>query len=552
MIKTIYLNIEDDVQTIVQKVARMDATSVVLVFPKRSYVFADPINLKLLKKQTDMLGKEISLLTMDEVGQIYAREAGFAIKTISNAPRQGLSDIRSGSGRPAPSPVPVFVEPPVQSTLETQTTELKPRTRIVRRKKSSTIPQPFLLVKETKYPETAEHGKSHRAVSLEKPRRRTFWKVTFGFLLPVILVLALVALFVLPQGKVIVYPKTDSVVRDIEVTAGTEIGEVDTSKMLLPAIKVIKTLSLQDTFQSTGKKEVGTKAEGKIRIINLTGKPINLRASTTVLTLGNKNYQFLEDQNNIKAIPPTQLQTGKYQPTVVDVVAAAGGEDYNVPAGTRLEITNQVFGSQPQVLYAKTETALLGGTSRFLSVVGEDDFKNAQSVLVGKMISQIRNDLASQNLQLPDKAYTAEVVDFLPDKAAGTESPSFTVSLKATIKGLAVNQDQLESLVEGRIIKSLPENEKLINSLSGSLDIKTKNLNFDTGLAVLNIHVEARSSAQVKLDGLEQELLGKSKQEVSDVLLARSDIEKIDIILSPYWQRSMPKFATKIKLELAN
>ncbi len=552
MVKTIYLNIEDDIQTVTQKIARTDSTEVVLVFPKRSFLFSDAINLRLLKKQTDYLGKSVFILTMDEVGQVYAKEAGFALKTIAQAgTRRGLSDI---GARTNP-----YKEVYEKKEEETKVPEIRmpirqrTETVAIRRQSKIAPAQPHVMIKETKYSGASSVAKNSKAnhINNSEFKKKSPWKITLGFFLPILLIGALIGIFVLPEGKVVVYPKTDTVVRDLEITSGSGVAEIDSSKMVIPATKIIKTLSLQDNFQSAGKKEVGTKSTGKILIYNLTGKPINLRAGTTVLKLGNKSYQFTEDQNNIKAISPSSIQSGNSSKSDVDVTAVSGGEDFNIPAGTRLEITNQVFGSQPQVLYAKTQTAILGGTSRYLSVITDEDFKNAQTQLVQKMVDQLRLDFQSEGKQLVDGAYTAEIVEFQSDKISGTESPSFQATVKATIKGLLVSKNQIASIVEERIIKSLPETQKLINSLDGSLTVKAKDLNFDTGLMVLSVHVEAKSSTQIDLSGVQKDLLGKSKQQVSDILLSRPDIEKIEVTLSPYWQKTMPKFATKVKVEIA-
>src|SRR6185503_14608799 len=113
MLKTIYLNLEDDIAKIAAKIKREKADEVVLVFPKKSFLFSDSINVRLLKKQLEPLGKKVSILTMDEMGQMYAKEAGFDLKFLPKSPRPGqFSDIRHSprsmaDARPqAPAPVP--------------------------------------------------------------------------------------------------------------------------------------------------------------------------------------------------------------------------------------------------------------------------------------------------------------------------------------------------------------------------------------------------------------------------------------------------------------
>src|SRR5438477_11512540 len=68
MTPTIYINLEDDVSAVAARLKRERSPQVVLVCPKRCFLFSDPINLKLLKTQVDLLGKEVYILTMDEKG----------------------------------------------------------------------------------------------------------------------------------------------------------------------------------------------------------------------------------------------------------------------------------------------------------------------------------------------------------------------------------------------------------------------------------------------------------------------------------------------------
>src|SRR6266700_2548715 len=94
-IPSIYINLEDDVSKIVTRLKHQFAKQVVLVCPKRSFLFSDSVNLKLLKKQTDLLGKEVFILTMDEKGQMYAKDAGFQLKFLPKAGgTRALSDIK--------------------------------------------------------------------------------------------------------------------------------------------------------------------------------------------------------------------------------------------------------------------------------------------------------------------------------------------------------------------------------------------------------------------------------------------------------------------------
>src|SRR3989344_4695865 len=94
-IPSVYINLDDDVSKITARLKHLFAKQVVLVCPKRCFLFSDSINLRLLKKQAEVLDKELFILTMDEKGQLYAKEAGFKLKFLPKArPSKAFSDVK--------------------------------------------------------------------------------------------------------------------------------------------------------------------------------------------------------------------------------------------------------------------------------------------------------------------------------------------------------------------------------------------------------------------------------------------------------------------------
>lgn len=537
MIKTVYLNLEDDVAKIAAKVKREKAADIVLVIPKKSYIFSDSINMRLLKKQVDLLGKQVSILTMDETGQMYAKEAGFPLKFL---PKSGttsrFSDIRRSS--PAPAPVPASSAPPAPNIAQDQ--RRTERRQTLRRTIDKVVPESMAAATSKLMP-----PRLHKPV---KPRADRSWrKALIGFVALALVIIVVLVLVVLPAADITVYAKSQTLARDIDLTLDTKVTTADASRLSLPATAVNQTSDASNTFQTVGKKEVGTQSQGRVAIYNLTGSPLNLRATTTVLSAGAKNYTFNADQNGINALPgPTQDQNA----TVADITAQGGGESYNLPAGTRLEITNQSFGSQPQRLYAKTVTQVVGGTSRFISQMTAEDTTKAQSELNKSVLDQIRADLKTRGLVLIDDAYTATASEFATDKPEGTETPTFNAKTKVQIQGLAYNQDDLIRILRERMSLSLSGNQELQDISLDAITIRVKNLDLAGGLLTLSVHYESKALPQIDAAGTRQQIVGKSKEEASEILLSNTDIERVDIGLSPAWQTSLPRLSGKIKLEV--
>lgn len=562
MLKTIYLNLDDDINKIVAQLSKTAADEVVLVFPKRSQLFSDSINLRLLKKQIDMLGKKASILTMDELGQAYAKEAGFGLKFL---PRKNIgrsfSDIKPPQGRvkakgrtvkrvarPKPEAVTIteIEEAPSLPTKLSPAKDysvLEPEAAL-----ESQIDQdlPGLEVHENVFNLPRVSSKQETKARKPKTRKRA-WLVVF---VAAALVIALVlVLFVLPSAAITVHAKRQVVSRDVELSAATTITEPDSQKLALPATLVQKSFDIRQNFTTVGKREVGAKSVGSVYIYNLTGKPLNLKASTTTLNVGNKSYVLTVDQQGIKTASGANADDATLP--FADIVATGGGEEFNLPAGTRMEITNQVFGAQPQVLYAKTKTQITGGTSRFISVIGDEDVTKAQEGLKAKAVTDIQNELKSQNLTLFDGAFSPiELTNFSTDKAVGTESPNFVASGSLKFAGLAVNSNQLSELIRDRITSTFQAGKRLQDQSKDTMTVKVRSADPNTGVLGLSVHYESAAQFDFDIADIKPKLTGKTKEEASELLLSRAEIERVDITLSPAWQNTVPRFTGKIRVDI--
>lgn len=559
MIKTLYLNLEDDITKITARLKKEVSSELVLVFPKKSFLFADSINLRLLKKQADILGKKLSILTMDEMGQMYAKEAGFDLKFLpKRIVNKNFSDIRPGiefsHSASQAQPLAVSVEPVVEKKLLRKIS----RPVAVRMDGSGKAPLRRVAVPNISVhqgnKENAQQDDLVQALFDEAPafeqeltqkKVRGYRKFAIGIISVVLIIVLLVVFVILPRAQILVYAKSQPITRDIDVLLNSATTNSDVRSPFLQAERVQETMTAEESFATTGKKEVGTKAHGTVKIFNLTSNPLNLKAATTTLTLGNKNYTFILDQAGIK--PSSNKEEGSVS---AEIIASNGGEDYNLPAGTRIEITNQVFGSNPQFLYAKTETPIVGGTSRFISIISEEDLVKAKTALENKIIEELRTKLKDSNLIIPDKGYTITFNSFVPDKLAGTESPNFTATAKVDIKGLAFDSSQLSQLMRDRIVTNLSGNRTLQDPSLDNIKYEVKVMDIVAGTATLSVHYESQAIAELDLEGLMPQLLGKTKQEAGEILLSADDVDRVEVLLKPSWQSTLPRFSQRVNIEI--
>lgn len=89
MEEVIYLEDDDDIGTVRQRLEQTQARRVLLVVPKGCKALAKAIDLRLLQRYADALAMEVALITRNRVTRELAREVGFAV--FSRIPRGYVS-----------------------------------------------------------------------------------------------------------------------------------------------------------------------------------------------------------------------------------------------------------------------------------------------------------------------------------------------------------------------------------------------------------------------------------------------------------------------------
>src|SRR5665647_1308424 len=88
MHQTFYIDIDEEITSIVDRLRKAIAKEVIIVVPKRALLVQSIVNLKLLKKESDKLGKEISIVTQDKLGKMLIEKVGINVE-------EKLDDIES-------------------------------------------------------------------------------------------------------------------------------------------------------------------------------------------------------------------------------------------------------------------------------------------------------------------------------------------------------------------------------------------------------------------------------------------------------------------------
>jgi len=541
---TIYLQFDEEIISALQKIRRTGDPEIIMVVPTGAKLFRNLTGLKLLKREAEKYEKTFFLATADERGRLLATRAGISLATQPLTSPASASAVAAVVKKPALTRMGDIVMRPLKSTsagkvkIEAPLKAAAPTNELV----DLIGPQSGSSV-DIKVPEP---------VRIPMPPLRYT-------LLPaavVVLILALLAVFVLPGAEIIVKPRTEPVTRDLEVQVDSKVGVPDVSNLTIPGKIITDQVSESKTYAATGVKNTGEKASGFVTLYNFSKTTLILRKGTTRLEAKGKVYYFLQDVGNIRPTGRIGADLEVDQSSLVDpvpIVAADSGEDSNLPAGTRFEIYNEVFGHQPQALYALNGNPVAGGTNKQIKTVSAADIeaarKDLKDLLVAKFRESVKQKLTPDS-KLSDNAFATSVVEEKITPPVNSEAENFSLSQTANITALAYDESDVRDLIVERIVRLLPENKYLLPAQEQRLSAQFVSLDLAGGIGTLRAHFESEVRYQINADFLSRSLPGKSSTQVKEILLARPEIQDVQVKLSPFWVNTVPRFGNKINFKI--
>lgn len=552
--ETIYIDAEDEITAIIEKVRSSNAKVVALVLPKRSATMQSVVNLKLLQKITKDAKKNVVLVTSDP-------------KLLPIAGAVGMFVARTPQSKPEIPAPPQTVDPAQEPAEETEsvaaaaagaTTGATAASRTA--KKRNQAPTVSSSARGDDMPEAEDtidldNDKATKAEMLSDPSEAKskkdkkkkvkvpnfdrFRVLLFAGIAALILLLVggYFALFVLPKAKITIKTDTTVVNTDLTLTASTDAKTVDTEKMIVPATtkEVKKTESEKVT--ATGQRNDGTKATGTMTVFNCTDASVTIPAGT-VFT--NSGVSFTA--NAPATVPASDFFSNgnckKNESVDVAVTAVSPGDNANLSSG-RDYVSN--IGSS---LTGKG-SAMSGGTTKMTQVLSEQDVDGAKQKAIDRMTASATEELKKQFSDVGVIALTDTQTATTPSV---TTSPNVnepatqaTLTVAITFSELGVKSDDLKQIVEANAKKQIDTSKQVIqdNGLSKAVIRTTENKTANGVTFQLQTLVVA--GPQLDADGIKKEIAGKKKGETQSLIQARPGIKDVDVSYSPFWVHSTPK-----------
>lgn len=546
---TVYIDVDDEITSIIEKVKAAPDKIVALVLPKRATVLQSIVNMKLLKKSATNAKKSLVLITSEAGLLPLAGVVGLHVaKSLQSKPvippppeRPDSTDSEINEGVPD-------AEPELDKT--------KPVGELAGLSAAEDTPEDDTETIELDNDQSVETpaGKT----SKKKPRFKVpnFEKFRLSFFLAILAVILLVvgwvfAAVIMPKAIITIATDTTTVTALVPFTANVDTKDLDLEKAQLPA--VLKETKKTDTEKTTatGKKDNGTKAAGTITVRNCDYSDGFTIAAGSSFTSGGKTFVSNESVTIPKFTGNSSSCTtagGSSGKGTVAVTAQGGGESYNVASAQY-----SVPGIPSSAKVDAVGSAMAGGTTSIVTVVSQDDIDKATALMKGRLDQEAFKEL-DQLLQTEEligltetRVIAAPVIKSTP--ALNQEaSGEVTVTSETTYNVLGVKKDYLSQLVK--------------KDASAKIDTAKQSIS-DDGLATAVIRLVTRTSptaAQMTVQSvvtagpelnaatIKEQIRGKKRGDAEKIIGNLPGVKDVTVQYKPFWVLSTPKAAKKITI----
>jgi len=541
MDEIIYLEPDEEITSVIDKLRQSNGRRISLVVPRGATILQSVINLKLLAKEAAHLQKEIGIVTADKIGRNLAAQVGLMVYESLKNPRPIYEplqpEITSSEVLEIDMREEAEAEEPPRgvSVHHFQTGEPVPRSiqRAMEPEAKTYIPPARMK---------SEPAKIKRPINWLKLRK------VFSVVL-VILVLGSLA------GSYFVFPKVEA---KVKVTAenfqkSQEVKISDSSNvdpLIFTGSFIESSNSKEDKFSATGKKNLGGKAAGTITVYNNLDSASHSFAAGAKLSSSGKTFVF----KKAMVVPGAGVSSGRIVPGAVsaDIEAENPGDEYNIAAG-RFAIIG-LPSAQQEAIYGQSSKDLSGGFSKEVQVVSQEDYDKAKTQLASSLADQINQDILKQTegLKILDKALILEQTEIKTSANVNDQATDFTMKITERGRVIAYLEEDFKKFIISLTEAQLPSDKMITLGPDGQIVPVVLETKYDQKILILNTDLTAKLSSRLNVDQIKNDLLGKNQSLADNYLGSLSGTEGYDLTFTPAWWpiKKVPKYNRNVKVEL--
>jgi hypothetical protein len=547
----IYLESDEEITSAIDKMRKASGDTVKIVLPKRAALLQSIVNQKLLKKAADDQKKNLVLVTTDRTAAHLAGKVGLAVAASLKAqarvpdvePQQTNeedTEIEEQDSEDAPEETLPEADAQISDLPDAVTPSMAAQ---IKTGKKPAFAKPMMV--RTSVPvDEAPVKKLAKVPDFNGLQKRMLWG---GGVLAAILALVAVQFF-FKTAKVTLFAKGTLVKADFDFAVDPALKETDAKKAVMAGQKMELSRELTTQFTATGKKDVGTKANGQMNLKNETGAAQTLVAGTRLRAPDGKIF-LTDSEVTVPAGGLDGLGNIVAGQASVAVTAENAGDNYNL-APARYTIPALAPEKQSKIYGQGNQ--MTGGTTREVTVVTQEDIDKAKDELIAQEKAQSQKALESKAAT----NYIPLAESFFQNVTATTSSPALdaeatqaTLTVKITYTELAVNRGDYEVVVREQIQAKIGAANQIYDDGISSAQISPGKREV-SGRQEFHFSSDAYAGAKLITKDIAKELVGKRYGDAIEIASKQSGVERVEVSLWPSWSSKLPRFAKNIQVEI--
>lgn len=543
----VYLDVDDDITTVIDKIESSKDKIVALVLPKRFTTLQSIVNMRLLKRSADSAAKNIVLITSEAALLPLAGATGIHVaKNLQSKPEI------------PPSPVDLPQEKPKLPADPDAEIDAKDATLDYHRSIGELAAAGVVEEPDTISLEDADEPKA-TAVHPKKPARDKKLKVPnferfrlllgLGVLGVVALITFLIfALFIWPKATITLHAEATPLGAVFELTTSDKATALDEEKDIIPAVLKTSDLKSSQKVQATGQQNNGQKATGSVtfsakRCPPNIGAPSAVPAGTGVTTGG---LYFITQSSASFSFDGTDGTCNNWKSSSVAISAQSPGSKYNVSSAT--------FSVTGRSDVSATGSAS-GGTDDIQTILSQADVDSAAKKITdedrAKFVDSFKQSLDQEGFYVVEATLKAKDPSVNASPGVGQPASQADVTIVISYSALVIPKEELRKAVTNELNKQIDKNKQKIGTddVLKAITVNIQSQKSPTE-ATLSINADTTAIAIIDEDSIKRQVGGKKSGEIQARLGELPGITKVDVHMSPFWVSKAPKKAGKITVKL--
>lgn len=569
--KPLYLEPDEEITTVIEKLTAISDRQVAVVVPKNSPLFQSLVNLKLLVKEADRLGKQVAIISSDKIGARLAKQVGVTVyaslqlgspggspvaadQTVSppTASQETVIDgvkVRQYVPPTGATPPPSPGEPMATATTSEPPPEPSPQSVPIEPEPSpgEVEPKETVLDQSSDLPTIVSRARPtwpRPSIKLIVP-----WKSVgvAGFL--TVIALAAVYLF-LPKATLTLTFKAEPLTKELALAVETIPSP---SEEAIAGSQLIVERTGETTITASGKKDIGQKATGEVKITNKyrdangVGKDQTWAAGAALTDNSSKRVFTLNQAVSVGRVTYDPNSGAVInQSKTVGVSAEAPGEGFNLAAGATFSLTGALANTE-----VTNSQGLTGGSSQPVTVLTQEDIDRSTAELKGTLLSQAKIELntkANGQFLLPEAIVETVKTDTLEAKV-GDVIDSTTRQLTVEYLVIVYDSSQLIDRLKTALLADLGA-DKDLELPTDQVTVKFRSIADDR--STMSILATGNGFAVPKLDKnqLAKSVRHRSIDQAIQVIKDAVGPQQVAVEIIPgWWPNRLPILAGSISVE---